>query len=133
MSSYTFDVSPHQYVNVHFHFDCKVSEKLYVQIRKGSTDNPPRALAPHNYFEKIDRGHHVYYGLDPAILAPIPVHPNNTPYFKVIDGGGEKGQYGIYTVSYDYHKMTIDIGNRRDVRVEWNEREVIFTIRKLYS
>ena len=120
---------PHRYLNIHFHFNCEVSEELYVQIRKHPWDNPPRSLAPHNYFEKLDKENHVYYGLDPVILAPIPSNPGCTAYFKVIDEGGERPhKYAIFHIDYDYSNLKIDTSGS-DVTVEKKgRREIHFTI-----
>ena len=94
-STYVIEnVHYYRYMEVHFYFECHVSDNLYVQIRKCSNDNPPKSLAPHNYFEKITRNHHAYYGLDPAVLRQLP--GNNSPYFKVIDVGPDFNRYGSY-------------------------------------
>lgn len=127
----TFQAYPHHYLNVHFHFKCEVSEELYVQIRKHPCDNPPRNLAPHNYFQKVDKENHVYYGLDPVILAPIPNNPGCTAYFKVIDQGGERPQYAIFNVDYDYSNLKIDTSGS-DVTIEKKGcHEIHFTINTL--
>lgn len=118
------------YMEVHFHFECQVSDDLYVQIRKCAFDNPPKRLAPHNYFEKETRNHHVYYGLDPAVLRDLPAR-NDTPYFKVIDT--DLKQYAIITLHFDEQQNRLEIFDVNDgaIQVEGNNHKLIFTIKAM--
>ena len=127
------NVHYYRYMEVHFYFECHVSDNLYVQMRKCSNDNPPKSLAPHNYFEKITRNHHAYYGLDPAVLRQLP--GNNSPYFKVIDMGPDFNQYGIIHLHFDEKKNRLEIFdvNDEDIQVEGNSHKLIFTVKVLYK
>ena len=121
----------YHYMEVHFHFECYVSDNLYVQIRKCGMDNPPKSLAPHNYFEKETRNHHVYYGLDPAILCQLP--GNDSPYFKVIDQGPDLSQYGIVKLHFDEEKNWLKIFgvNRGAIQLEGSNHKLTFTVKAL--
>ncbi len=126
------DVRYYHYMEVHFYFECRVSDNLYVQIRKCGMDNPPKELAPHNYFEKETRNHHVYYGLDPAVLRQLP--GNDGPYFKVIDLGPDLHQYGIIRLKFDEERKWLKIfGVGGDIQVEGTNHKLTFTVNALFE
>jgi hypothetical protein len=125
-----------RYMEVHFYFECLVSDNLYVQIRKCSTDNPPKSLAPHNYFEKETQKHHMYKGLDPAVLRDLSPGNHNTPYFKVIDMGPDFNQYGIIHLHFDEEKNRLqifDVNDGETIEVEGNSRKLTFTVKALFK
>lgn len=125
------NVRYYQYMEVHFYFECKVSDNLYVQLRKCGMDNPPRSLAPHNYFEKETRNHHVYYGLDPSILRPLP--REDSPYFKVIDWGPDLKQIAIVRLHFDEKQNRLEIfkGSDGSIQVKGDSCKLIFTIKSM--
>ena len=123
------NVRYYQYMEVHFHFECTVSDNLYVQLRKCGLDNPPKSLAPHNYFEKEARDHHVYYGLDPAILRRLP--REDLPYFKVIDV--DLKHYAVIRLHFDEMEDRLEIFNVNNgaIQVEGDNHKLTFTIKAM--
>lgn len=125
------NVRYYQYMEVHFHFECTVSDNLYVQLRKCGLDNPPKSLAPHNYFEKETRNHHAYYGLDPAVLRHLP--GEDSPYFKVIDEGPDLKQFAVIRLHFDEERNKLKIFgvNNGAIQVEGDNCKLTFTIKAM--
>lgn len=123
------DVRYYQYMEVHFYFECQVSDDLYVQLRKCGYDNPPKNLAPHNYFEKETQNHHVYYGLDPAVIRQLP--GNDSPYFKVIDV--PLSHYAIIKLHFDEMRNRLKIFNVNNgsIQVEGDKHKLTFKIKEM--
>lgn len=120
----------YSYMEIHFFFQCDVSEDLYIQLRKSPDDNPPRRLAPHNYFTKVTKDHHVYYGLDPTVLRKIPNElSHSSPYFKVIDM--TLSQITMVYLEFDEQNNRLKIVKDEDFCVVGDSHKLSFIVNKI--